>query len=434
MSDAVRGTRKWGRVALLVVAAIAMAALAAVVTVAGTLEGWWQSPVAPRGDTKAFLAAANAEIDARSHGNTAFVLLEHGKPVGSHFVSKGKPVNGDTLFQVASLSKWITAMGVMKLVEEGKLDLDAPVSKYLKRWKLPDSKFDNSKVTVRRVLSHTAGLTDGLGYAGFEPGKKVQTLEESLTRTADASPGASGLVRVGIEPGTKFKYSGGGYTMLQLIIEDVTGRDFNEFMRAEILVPFGMTHSTFVLDALPNPDVAEIYDTDGSFATHYKFTALAAASLYTCTSDLMHFIQAQLPGPNGEAAGRGILKPQTLATMRMPEASMLGAEIWGLGTILYAPNNAGGFIVGHDGNNAPAINTAARFDPVSGDGIVVLETGADLLASKVAGDWVFWRTGYVDLIAFQAGMRRMLNAATIAAGIAFLLTLVVGWRFTRRRT
>ena len=150
---------------------------------AGTLEGWWRRPLAPRGDTRAFMAAATRMIDAGKTGNLAFQLIQRGQPVDGRFVSIGKPVDRDTLFQVASLSKWVTALGVMTLVDAGRVDLDAPVDTYLKRWKLPPSDFDNRQVTVRRILSHTAGLTDGLGYAGFKPGQPIQSLPESLTRT-----------------------------------------------------------------------------------------------------------------------------------------------------------------------------------------------------------------------------------------------------------
>lgn len=139
------------------------------VFLAGTLEGWWRRPLAPRGDTQAFMAAADRIIAAEKPGNLAFVVLERGRPVGGRFSSVGQPVDRDTLFQVASLSKWITALGVMTLVDAGRVDLDAPVETYLKRWKLPPSEFDNKQVTVRRLLSHTAGLTDGLGYAGSSP-------------------------------------------------------------------------------------------------------------------------------------------------------------------------------------------------------------------------------------------------------------------------
>ena len=162
-------------------------------------------------------------IDAGLRGNAAFGLIEDGRLVAEHYASVGDPVDRDTLFQVASMGKWITAWGVMRLVEHGKLDLDTPVSRYLTRWSLPDSEFDNDGVTVRRLLSHTAGLTDGLGYMGFPPGQAVEPLEASLSHAADADPGTDGRTRVGVQPGSGFQYSGGGYTLLQLLIEEVSG-------------------------------------------------------------------------------------------------------------------------------------------------------------------------------------------------------------------
>ena len=155
--------------------------------VIGTLNGWLHESLAPVGSARAFMDAAVREIDANYRGNVAFVLIEDGQVYDEHFVSIGEPVDRNTLFQVASLGKWITAWSVMALVEDGKLDLDVPVSTYLTRWQLPESKFDNNGVTVRRLLSHTAGLTDGLGYAGYAPGVEVQGLEDSLTHAADAS-------------------------------------------------------------------------------------------------------------------------------------------------------------------------------------------------------------------------------------------------------
>lgn len=110
------------------------------------------------------------EVETTRPGNVGLVLIEDGSVHAEHMSSVGEPVDRDTAFQVASLSKWITAWG--------------------------------------RLLSHTAGLTDGLGYAGFAPGSPAQTLEASLTRAADASPGASGRVQVGHPPGERFEYSG----------------------------------------------------------------------------------------------------------------------------------------------------------------------------------------------------------------------------------
>lgn len=402
----------------------------AVAFVGGTVMGVWREPLARPGDTQAFAKAAIARLDQRNKGNAVFLLIERGRPVASHNISIGRPVDENTRFQVASLSKWITAWGVMALVDAGKLDLDAPVSRYLTRWKLPPSKFDNNGVTVRRLLSHTAGLTDGLGYAGFRPGERLQTLEESLTRTADVSPGHSGIVQVGQAPGSAFEYSGGGYTLLQLLIEEVSGRPFNDYMKATVLEPLGMTGSTFILEENPQ-NVADFYDTDGKLATHFKFTALAAASLYTTAADLSRFIAAHIAA-DGAPPGRGVLKPQTLELMRKPQAQQLGIDIWGLGTILYAPNNAGDYIIGHDGNNDPAINTTARLDPATGDGIVILETGAPWLATTTAGEWVFWRTGNVDLFTVVGEFNKTLETLALGA-VAILVAAVLLAFMTRRR-
>ena len=236
--------------------------------------------LAPAGDAAAFLSAAKQLIDSRNRGNVAFALIEHGvaDPMSISCRSATRS-DRETLFQVASLSKWITAWAVMTLVESGKVDLDAPVSRYLTRWQLPPSEFDNDGVTVRRLLSHTAGLTDGLGFAGFPPGVELPSLEENL-KHPDASPGHNGVIRVGMRPGSRWQYSGGGYLILQLLIEEVTGEPFEAYLQRALFRPLGMERSTFTVDA-STPDVATFYDTNGAQAIHYRFRAKAAASLYT---------------------------------------------------------------------------------------------------------------------------------------------------------
>ncbi len=300
----------------------------AIVTL-GALEGWFRKPLAPAGDSRAFMDAAVEDIDSGNHGNVAFVLIEGGRILDEHTASVGEPVDGDTLFQVASVSKWIAAWGVMALVDDGKLDLDAPVSTYLTRWQLPETEFDNNGVTVRRLLSHTAGLTDGLGFAGLAPGTALPSLEEELTHP-DASPGHDGRVRVGREPGTEFEYSGGSYLLLQLLVEEVTGENFASYMQQAVFEPLKMSRSTYVLDRGATPNVAGSYDVNGLPGVLYDFTAASAAGLYTSTNDMARFVEAHLPGRNGEPAGRGVLKPETLELMRQPHASSLGVDIWGV--------------------------------------------------------------------------------------------------------
>ncbi len=394
--------------------------------------GWFRLPLAPRGDTAAFMDAATRFVNTRNAGNAVLALIDDGTVHAAHAVSVGSPVDRDTVFQTASLSKWVTAWGVMALIQEGKLDLDTPVDRYLTRWKLPESGFDNRKVTVRRLLSHTAGLTDGLGYAGFPPGTPVQSLEESLMRTADASPGKSGVVAVGLEPGSEWRYSGGGYGVLQLLIEEVSGEPFESYMQRAVFKPLGMTHSTYQWTDGNGLSLATFYDRHSRPATHFRFSVAAASSLYTSVSDLARFVQAHLPGTHGEPVGRGVLAPTTVTQMWQPLGYKYGEAIWGLGTMLYAGNHAGGFVIGHDGNNEPAINTAARLNPATGNGIVILETGQPLLATTLAGEWVFWETGNVDFLAFTISMPGMIRLIGIGSLVLVILVPVIAWRIRRR--
>lgn len=119
---------------------------------------------------------------------------------------------------------------------------------------------------------------------------------------------------------------------------------------------------------------------------------------------MARFIAAHTSGRNGEVLGRGVLKAATLEAMREPHAAEMVVDIWGLGTMLYAPNNDGDFIIGHDGSNEPAINTTARLDPATGDGFVLLVTGNKTLATEMGGEWVFWTSGKVDFLVVTIGV------------------------------
>ena len=407
---------------------VAMASWAGLVF-AALDRGWGHAPIIASHEAAEFALASRQLAERQNAGNISFVLLEGGKAAGSFNLSKGKPVDRHSVFQVASLGKWLTAWGVMALVEEGSIDLDAPISNYLSRWKLPASEFDPSGVTVRRLLSHTAGLTDGLGYDGFDNAKDRQSLEASLTKAADASPGKEGRVVLGSEPGSGWRYSGGGYTLLQLIIEEVSGRPFSDFMDERVFAPLEMDRTTFDHAEAVELGLAENFAPDGTTEPFRWYTALAASSLFTTSRDLAIFISAQ-----SEGSSNPVLSSETMALMREAHASELGADIWGLGVMLYAPNNSGDFIIGHDGSNEPAINTAARIDPATGDGVVVLSTGNPLLATELAGEWVFWKTGNVDSLTFAARLPGALRV--LAGGIALILAAAALslWRHCRQTT
>ena len=118
--------------------------------------------------------------------------------------------------------------------------------------------------------------------------------------------------------------------------------------------------------------------------------------------------------------------------MRQPHATQYGIEIWGLGTMLFAPNNRGDFIIGHDGSNEPAINTAARLDPDTGDGIIILETGDKLLATRLASEWVFWHTGSIDFLMFTFELGTMITILAAGSAVIVLAGLFAGLRRWRR--
>lgn len=388
----------------------------------GLMNGFLLRAFSEDESPSAFIAATKEKIAEESVGNLAMVLIENGEVGWEYFYGKGEEITATTVFQVASVSKWVTAWGVMKLVQEAKLDLDRPVDEYLTRWHLPKTEFDNNKVTIRRLLSHTAGLTDGLGYEGFGPNEEVQSLEESLTKASDG-PYSDGEAKVGYEPGSDHQYSGASYTLLQLIIEEVTGQSFQVYMTENVFEPLGMTNSTFVLSDRPDLKLAKLYKNDGkTVSPPYRFTALAAASLYTCTADLTKFMQANI-GENG------ILTPATLAQMTTAEAFRNRIGVYALGPHLYSQNATDTKVIGHDGSSwKPAINTAARVDLMSKNGIIILEMGNDGFASSLADEWLFWKAGIADYVVIQRNKPYLISLLLIGCLVIIIGAVVIIWQ------
>ena len=164
--------------------------------------------------------------------------VEWSKQYGVRDTKTGEPVGATTLFQVASITKPVTATVALKLVEKGVLDLDRDVNGHLKSWKVPENELTREqKVTLRRLLSHSAGLTVS-GFRGYAAGEPVPSILQVLDGTPPAN---SAPIRVDKTPGSGFRYSGGGYTVLQLLIEDVTGRSLADLTEEMVLKPAGMT-------------------------------------------------------------------------------------------------------------------------------------------------------------------------------------------------
>src|SRR5579871_2129636 len=154
---------------------------------------------------------------------------------------KSDAVTTETLFQAGSISKPVAAMAALHLVEAGKLDLDEDVNTYLTSWKVPPNADWQPRITLRQLLSHTAGLTIH-GFPGYLPTRPIPTVPQLLDGEPPANTGA---VRVNAVPGTQFRYSGGGTTIVQLMLMDVLGKPFPQIMRKLVLDPLQMHHSTY---------------------------------------------------------------------------------------------------------------------------------------------------------------------------------------------
>ncbi|HMK73824.1 MAG TPA: serine hydrolase domain-containing protein, partial [Myxococcaceae bacterium] len=154
-------------------------------------------------------------------------------------VKSGEKVTPRSLFQAGSISTAVTALAVLRLAEQGKLGLDAPVNSLLKSWKLPQGPFTPG-VTVERVLSHAGGLSVA-GFPGYEPGARLPTLLQTLNGNPPAN---TPPVRCEAQPGAALRYSAGGYEVLQQLVMDVTGQPFEALVRDSVLVPAAMEDST----------------------------------------------------------------------------------------------------------------------------------------------------------------------------------------------
>jgi CubicO group peptidase (beta-lactamase class C family) len=324
------------------------------------------------------------------------------------------------------MSKWIAAHGAMQAVLEGRLDLDAPVADYLSRWELPVNGFDPAGVTVRRLLSHTAGFADGLGFGDYRLDEALPTLEEELSMPR-ASSGDPVRIEVSITPGSEWRYSGGGYLLLELVIEEVTGMRFEQYMQQRFFDPLNMQRSTYAsLDTMTNNAGSLTRSGEPAEITHYASSA--ATAFATSASDLSRFVLAQIPQSNASR----VLALDTVALMREPHGRSFGADIWGLGTMLYAPTPNGDVVFGHDGGNEPAINSAARINPDTGDALIVLETGHPSLATTVGSQWVLWQTGTPDFLDIDAVIASMVWPAIIGA-LIILFLLLTYWRLAARK-
>ncbi len=287
-------------------------------------------------------------------------------------VATKKPVTPDTLFQAASISKPVAALAALRLVQDGKLNLDEDVNVKLRTWKVPENEFtQKDKVTIRRILSHSAGLTVH-GFAGYASDEPVPTVVQILN---GEKPANSDPIRVDIFPSTLWRYSGGGYVILQTLMSDLTGKPFPQIMRELVLAPAGMTHSTYE-QPLPQHRASEAatpYRPNGDPVQGgwHTYPEMAPAGLWTTPSDLARMameVQSEYAGKSSKILSQDMAR------------QMLTKQFgtWGLGFGLETSGSKPSF--GHTGGNEGyRCNIEAYTD--SGQGFAVMtnsDSGGEL--------------------------------------------------------
>lgn len=282
-------------------------------------------------------------------------------------VSTGAAVMPETLFQACSMSKPVAALAVMRAVERGQLSLDGPVNTYLRSWTLPSSDaFDAGAVTLGRLLDHTAG-TSVPGFGGYPAGTAIPTTVQVLE---GAPPANSEPVRITAPPGGQERYSGGGTTIAQLVLEELWDLPAPEIYRREVLEPLGMAASTFAqpLPAALAAGAASGHDDTGAPVPGrcHVYPEYAAAGLWTTAADYARFliaIQEALAGRPGailsRAAARRFVTPQPGSTHGA------GPEVSGAGERM---------MFGHSGGNR-GFRCDSRAYGTGGKGAVVLVNG-----------------------------------------------------------
>jgi D-alanyl-D-alanine carboxypeptidase len=280
------------------------------------------------------------------------------------------------------------------------------------------------------MLSHSSGIANVGGYSGVEKLEDLQTLEESLISANDARGEG---VRIVYQPGSKYVYSGGAYTLLQYVIERTTGQPFETYMQEQILDPLKMENSSFVRDKTAHENLAVVYDNAGNPVPAHYFASQAAAGLYTTIGDLSKWALAILSAYD-ESIENNVLNPETLKSMFQPQESPKSLLPYGLGYMIQEIGSNKTLEVSHTGGNLPNWHSVVTTLPEKGEGLIVLTNtaGGLSLRQKLQSDWLIWACGQDS---FGNRINRMINAGIyVVPGFLIGMVAVLAWGRLRKRS
>ena len=300
------------------------------------------------------------------------------------------PVTPQTLFLAGSISKPVTAVAALAFAEQGRLALERDVNAELRSWHIPPSDYlRNASVTLGELLDHTGGFTGGDFFPGYARGEPVPSLLQILDGTP---PATNSPMRVGYVPGTKWQYSGDGYTVVQQMMIDAANRPFPQIMRDTVFEPLGMTRSTF---EQPLPALLEASAACGTLMNGNPVAdcwhvqpEMAAGGLWTTPEDL-----AKLAIEIARAArGRShrVLSQRMALAMISPHWSDGVIDILGSPQ---SPDRMGyGFFVGdghrfgHIGGNVGYQATMVMFGDTGKGAVIITNDDVGLQAGNVVLD------------------------------------------------
>ena len=297
--------------------------------------------------------------------------IEWAQGFGRRDVRSTSRVTTDTLFQAGSISKPIFALAVMRLVQEGQFDLDEDIHCYLSSWRVPANEGWQPRITLRQLLSHSAGLTVH-GFPGYQASEKLPTVKQVLN---GEGPANTPRVEVNILPGTQFRYSGGGTTVAQQALADFLKKPFPQIMDKLVIQPLGLTNSTYQ-QPLPNrwaQSAATAHPWKGIplKGKFHTYPEMAAAGLWTTATDLAK-VGLELLQVLHERKGHALLTKETIESMLRPQLDhqKIGeGEFVGLGFFCDGKNDA--FHFGHGGWDEGFV-ALMRFYKNIGKGAVVM--------------------------------------------------------------